>query len=88
MFSVSKSDHSNSDCFVCAILSHGDEVHVVDENNPGRHEREDVVYATDQIVLTKELVSMFIDRKCKTLAGKPKLFFMQVLNKKENFVLL
>lgn len=74
---VSKSDHSNSDCFVCAILSHGDEVHVVDDNDPDRHEREDVVYATDDIVLTRQLVSLFTDTKCKTLAGKPKLFFMQ-----------
>ena len=77
---MAKSDHSKADCFACAILSHGDEVHVVDDNNPGVHVREDLVYATDQIVLTTELVSMFIDKKCKTLEGKPKLFFMQVLN--------
>lgn len=74
---AAKQDYNNSDCFVCAILSHGDEVHVVDSRKPGQRERNDVVYATDQIVLTSEIVQLFQDHKCKSLKGKPRLFFIQ-----------
>ncbi|KAL4241051.1 Caspase-3 [Mactra antiquata] len=74
---AAKNDHSQSDCFICAILSHGDEVHVVDSKQPNRHEREDVVYATDSFLLTSEIVNMFNDSNCKTLRGKPRIFFIQ-----------
>lgn len=75
---MAKSDHTNADCFACAVLSHGDEVHVVDKREPGKHEREDLVYAIDQIVLTREIVELFRDEKCPSLLGKPRLFFIQV----------
>jgi len=76
-FLVSKADHSNADCFACTVLSHGDNIHVIDKHAPGRYELEDLVYATDQIVLTKEIVHLFSDFKCPSLTGKPRLFFMQ-----------
>ncbi|KAK3586681.1 hypothetical protein CHS0354_039149 [Potamilus streckersoni] len=55
-------DHSDCDCFGCAILTHG---------------REGLIYATDRIVPLEALVSPFQRDNCPTLVGKPKLFFIQ-----------
>lgn len=74
---AAKADHTQSDCFACAILSHGDVVKIVDKKCPDRYEREDVVYATDKIILLNEIVGLFTDKNCKTLQGKPRLFFIQ-----------
>lgn len=51
------------DCVVCCILSHGLEgcVHGVDNNS----------------VSIKQLMEPFSGKKCPSLAGKPKLFFIQ-----------
>ncbi|XP_005373266.1 PREDICTED: caspase-8 [Chinchilla lanigera] len=58
-----RTDHSNRDCFVCCVLSHG---------NRG------TIYGTDgQEVPISELTSYFIGSKCPSLAGKPKVFFIQ-----------
>uniref|UniRef100_A0A8C8SZV4 Caspase-8 n=1 Tax=Pelusios castaneus TaxID=367368 RepID=A0A8C8SZV4_9SAUR len=59
----SSMDHSNMDCFICCLLSHGDKgkVHGTDWNS----------------VSIKDLVSCFTGSKCPSLAGKPKLFFIQ-----------
>ncbi|KAI0212695.1 Caspase-3 [Lamellibrachia satsuma] len=54
---VAKEDHTNNDCFMCAILSHGDS---------------GLVYGTDGIVQLDNLVNPFKGRQCPTLAGKPK----------------
>ncbi|XP_006862048.1 PREDICTED: caspase-8 isoform X2 [Chrysochloris asiatica] len=56
-------DHSNKDCFICCILSHGDK---------------GIIYGTDgQEVSIYELTSYFSGSKCQSLAGKPKIFFIQ-----------
>lgn len=56
-------DHGDRDCFVCCVLSHG---------NSG------VVYGTDgRAVPISELTSYFTGSKCPSLAGKPKVFFIQ-----------
>ena len=60
------------------VLSHGDFVHVVDKALPDRLEKEDIVYASDEIVLTREIVEWFTDNMSPSLAGKPRLFFIQV----------
>ena len=52
-----------SDCFVCAILTHGEE---------------GVVYGTDDKVEVKILLEPFKGNNCKGLVGKPKIFFIQV----------
>ncbi|KAL5018848.1 hypothetical protein ScPMuIL_004570 [Solemya velum] len=62
MLTTSKEDHSNADCFACAILSHGEEGHV---------------FGTDAKVEIKSLLDNFKGNRCKTLVGKPKLFFIQ-----------
>ncbi|XP_075567666.1 caspase-8-like [Pelecanus crispus] len=59
----SKKDHSNMDCFVCFIFSHGDK---------------DKIKGIDhEFVNIKDLVSCFTGSNCPSLAGKPKLFFIQ-----------
>ncbi|XP_013043039.2 caspase-8-like [Anser cygnoides] len=59
----SKKDHSNMDCFVCFILSHGEK---------------DKIKGTDhEFVNIKDLLTCFSGSNCPSLAGKPKLFFIQ-----------
>lgn len=55
-------NHSDAACFACIFLSHGEE---------GR------IYGTDGTLQIKELTILFRGDKCKTLIGKPKLFFIQ-----------
>ncbi|NXT00967.1 CASP8 protein, partial [Jacana jacana] len=59
----SKKDHSNMDCFVCFILSHG--------------EKDKVKGIDHKLVNIKDLLSCFSGSNCPSLAGKPKLFFIQ-----------
>ncbi|XP_073434509.1 caspase-3-like isoform X2 [Dendrobates tinctorius] len=65
---VAAEDHSERSCFVCAILSHGNE---------------DGIYARDKIFTLKWLVKFFSKSSCKTLAGKPKLFLIQACRGEE-----
>ena len=60
---MAEEDHSDADCFVCVILSHGEE---------------GVVYGTDGKVPLEKLLGYFKGANCPTLAEKPKLFFIQV----------
>ncbi|XP_074545405.1 caspase-3a [Halichoeres trimaculatus] len=62
LVSVSKEDHSCYASFVCVLLSHGDE---------------GVFFGTDGSVELKYLTSLFRGDRCKSLVGKPKLFFIQ-----------
>nr|KAG5693984.1 hypothetical protein BaRGS_002282 [Batillaria attramentaria] len=56
-------DHSNYDCFVCCVLSHGDL---------------GVVYGSNGVpVKIKDLTKNLRPQFCPTLTGKPKLFFLQ-----------
>lgn len=56
-------DHNGKDCFICCILSHGDK---------------GIVYGCDgQEAPIYELTSYFTGLKCPSLAGKPKIFFIQ-----------
>lgn len=60
---LSRRDHSQMDCLVCFVLSHGQEggVHGVD----------------GLIVKLEELMDPFVGLKCPSLVEKPKLFFIQ-----------
>lgn len=60
---VSKQDHSQNDYFVCCILTHGEADHL---------------WAKDGKYLTDMILSFFTGDKCKSLAGKPKIFIIQV----------
>ncbi|XP_032301875.1 caspase-8-like isoform X2 [Coturnix japonica] len=56
-------DHNNKDCFVCCILSHG---------------KKGIIYGVDgQEVPIQELTTSFTGQNCQSLAGKPKVFFVQ-----------
>ncbi|KAM4706750.1 caspase-3-like isoform 2-T2 [Discoglossus pictus] len=59
---VSAEDHSKRSCFVCVVLSHGDE---------------NGLFARDCKFTLQWLVEFFSEENCKSLAGKPKLFFIQ-----------
>ncbi|XP_052047904.1 caspase-8 [Apodemus sylvaticus] len=63
LVSYQSKDHKNKDCFICCILSHGDQ---------------GVIYGTDgKEASICELTSYFTGSKCPSLAGKPKIFFIQ-----------
>ncbi|NXT95329.1 CASP8 protein, partial [Anhinga rufa] len=56
-------DHKDEDCFVCCILSHG---------------KKGIIYGVDgQEVPIQELTTSFTGQNCRSLAGKPKVFFVQ-----------
>ncbi|XP_065096305.1 caspase-8-like [Paramisgurnus dabryanus] len=64
----------DGDCFICCVLSHGSK---------------DGVYGTDVgLVSVDEIREPFNGINCKSLAGKPKLFFIQACrgNRKQNIV--
>uniref|UniRef100_UPI0035900153 caspase-3-like isoform X1 n=1 Tax=Myxine glutinosa TaxID=7769 RepID=UPI0035900153 len=59
---VSKQDHSKRACFVCILLSHGDN---------GK------INGTDGEIEIQYLSGMFCGMQCPSLSRKPKLFFIQ-----------
>ncbi|KAM7542387.1 hypothetical protein Aperf_G00000015592 [Anoplocephala perfoliata] len=59
---VRSQNHSKYDSFVCVILSHGSD---------------GVIFASDGIINADRLIAYFRSDRCPTLAGKPKLFFIQ-----------
>jgi len=61
--SVAKEDHSDSDCLVVCILTHG--------------ETGDQLWAYDEIYSLDHVIGLFAGDKCKSLAGKPKIFIIQ-----------
>ncbi|XP_044305779.1 caspase-3 [Varanus komodoensis] len=62
MQNVARDDHSKRSSFACVLLSHGED---------------GLIYGTDGPLELKMLTSIFRGDRCKTLAGKPKLFFIQ-----------
>lgn len=59
---VSQEDHSDCACFACILLSHGEE---------------GTIFGTNGSMPIKCLTSPFRGDLCKSLVGKPKLFFIQ-----------
>ncbi|NXX17085.1 CASP8 protein, partial [Podargus strigoides] len=58
-----RKDHKDRDCFVCCVLSHG---------------KKGIIYGVDgQEVPIQELTTSFTGQNCHSLAGKPKVFFVQ-----------
>lgn len=60
--SASMEDHSDADCIVVAVMSHGEM---------------GILYGRDSPYKPDRLWSHFSADKCRTLAGKPKMFFIQ-----------
>ncbi|CAG5121219.1 unnamed protein product, partial [Candidula unifasciata] len=73
LYDVASYDHSDHDCFACAVLSHG---------------REGLVYARDGQVTLDMLVLPFKGDRCPSLIGKPKLFFIQACQTKRQGIYL
>ena len=67
LLTVAEEDHSDADCFVCVILSHGVDGYIYGYN--GR-------------VTLDSIFKNFKGDACPSLAGKPELFFVQVVNRK------
>ncbi|XP_077999102.1 caspase-6-like [Glandiceps talaboti] len=59
---AARADHTNNDAFVCVFLTHGDD---------------GIVYAHDGVIKLQDLIDQFRADRCPTLAGKPKIFFIQ-----------
>merc|ERR1712127_68511 len=59
---LAKEDHSDRDCIIIALMSHGGD---------------GILYAKDEKYKPECLWSNFTSDKCPSLAGKPKLFFIQ-----------
>jgi len=59
---VSKEDHSQSDCIVVCILTHGEQ---------------GILWGRDEKYLTDKVFNYFKGDQCPTLAAKPKIFFIQ-----------
>jgi len=59
---VAEEDHSNCDCFLIIVMSHG-------ENGS--------IHAADAAYRTEDLWRPFLGENCPTLIDKPKLFFIQ-----------
>lgn len=62
--SVSKENHTDNSCFVCVLMSHGEEGTIL-----GSDER---------WLAVKTLTSLMTSDLCPSLQDKPKLFFLQV----------
>ncbi|NXS56067.1 CASP7 protein, partial [Brachypteracias leptosomus] len=62
IYSSAEENHSDAACFACILLSHGEE---------------GLIYGTDGPMAIKSLTALFRGDKCKSLIGKPKLFFIQ-----------
>lgn len=60
---MAKEDHSDADCLVVLVMTHG---------------RSGELHAYDVIYKEKRLWEAFAGDKCPSLLGKPKLFFIQV----------
>ncbi|XP_067672896.1 caspase-3-like isoform X2 [Haliotis asinina] len=74
---VSMEDHSDADCLMVAVSSHGDEYQYVDPERPNVTKREDLILTTDKAIFTRDLVDIFRDEHCPSLKGKPKIFLLQ-----------
>ncbi|XP_037084187.1 caspase-1-like [Pollicipes pollicipes] len=59
---LSTEDHNDADCIVVCFLSHGDS---------------GVLYTYDEILKSDQLWARFTADRCPSLAGKPKIFFVQ-----------
>ncbi|XP_041374913.1 uncharacterized protein LOC121387773 [Gigantopelta aegis] len=66
---VALEDHSEFDCFVCCILSHGAEGKLYGSNG--------------RLLSITDLTGPFKSQTCPSLAGKPKLFFIQACQGRE-----
>lgn len=68
MTKMSTVDHSESDCILIVVMSHGER---------------GTVFAYDYEYTVESFTSLFTADRCPSLAGKPKLFFIQACRGKQ-----
>ncbi|KAK3089466.1 hypothetical protein FSP39_003857 [Pinctada imbricata] len=64
--------HKESDAFAFSIGTHGEEFF-----DWKTYMFEHILYGTDTHISTKDVLNIFKDKNCKSLKGKPRLFFLQ-----------
>jgi len=67
---IADEDHTNSDCFLCVVMSHGNDEKIVTSDN--------------QKISFDEIMAPI--KECPTLIDKPKLFFFQACRGKNEMV--
>ncbi|XP_076073041.1 uncharacterized protein LOC143044766 [Mytilus galloprovincialis] len=71
-------EHSQSDCFVCVVASHGVEAQKDTRVHSLSHDREHMIVGVDgKEISTSDFVEKFDGENCEGLQGKPKFFFIQ-----------
>nr|QPP12405.1 caspase 3 [Pinctada imbricata] len=71
--------HKESDAFAFSIGTHGEEFF-----DWKTYMFEHILYGTDTHISTKDVLNIFKDKNCKSLKGKPRLFFLQSWRKNES----
>lgn len=81
--SVSAEDHSDNDCLVVILMTHGELLPVYNKalddecNTVLSHELVSYILAKDQRFALQKVFKYFTNENCPTLANKPRLFFIQ-----------
>lgn len=76
-------DHSNNDCLVVIILSHGELVPYYDRKSGDEsdtllsHDLMSHVHSSDSMYPLQMIWTYFTDENCPTLANKPRIFIVQ-----------
>jgi caspase 7 len=70
---IAELDHTDSDCFLCVVMSHG---------------IDDKIVASDSEEISLNEIMQPIKSSCKSLENKPKLFFFQACRGKKEMVQL
>lgn len=75
--SVSRDDHTDNDCLVIILLTHGELPQGVTDSNILSHDNEIYIRTRDKRFALQKVFRYFTDERCPTLIGKPRLFFVQ-----------
>lgn len=75
-------DHSDSDCLMIVVLSHGDIVPLVDRRNKKfttilSHDLVSYLHAADNKYPLQMVWENFTDKRCPSLKSKPRIFLIQ-----------
>lgn len=76
-------DHSDEDCVVVAIMSHGKLLHSFDKKTDVEchsilsHDKYSYIQARDDVYPLQQILEYFTDERCPTLKGKPRIFLIQ-----------
>ncbi|XP_031623109.1 caspase-1-like [Contarinia nasturtii] len=77
---IAEMDHSDCDCFLIAVLTHGDSVPLVGRREQYTtiltHDLVSYLHAYDNKYPLQMLWEYFTDENCPTLASKPRIFFI------------